>query len=333
MHLKHLRRRWCLVLPPDAQRLAKLHRTRQQTLAALAVTEARRLWARLSPANFSTTWNRVVGPAVLTAVTSAQFEASRGAQEYVAAQVVMQGGVADPAGLLLQAAFSGVASDGRPLNSLLASPMFDVRAFVDGGMPVRKALDVGERHLARIVATQVQDAARVSTGVAIANDRKVKGYVRVLTPPSCSRCTILAGRWYRYDAGFPRHPECDCSAAPATEHLNPQSPLALYNEMSPDERKKAGWSQADQKAIADGGDLYQVTNARRDLKSVSIAGHTIQTTQHGATRRGLAGTRLQAGKGKRAIRLTPEAIYSEAERLGWSRDEILRQLKRHGYIL
>src|SRR5690606_23965723 len=33
-------------------------------------------------------------------------------------------------------------------------------------------------------------------------------YVRMLTPPSCSRCTVLAGRWYRKNAGFARHPGC-----------------------------------------------------------------------------------------------------------------------------
>ncbi len=33
-------------------------------------------------------------------------------------------------------------------------------------------------------------------------------YVRVLVPPSCDRCTILAGRTYRSEEAFERHPQC-----------------------------------------------------------------------------------------------------------------------------
>jgi hypothetical protein len=33
------------------------------------------------------------------------------------------------------------------------------------------------------------------------------------------------------------------------------------------------------------------------------------------------------------VRLTPEALYAEADRLGWSRDELTRQLTRFGYII
>jgi hypothetical protein len=34
------------------------------------------------------------------------------------------------------------------------------------------------------------------------------GYIRLLTPPSCARCVILAGRFYRWSDGFKRHPNC-----------------------------------------------------------------------------------------------------------------------------
>ena len=37
---------------------------------------------------------------------------------------------------------------------------------------------------------------------------------RVLVPPSCKRCVVLAGRIYRDLEGFKRHPKCDCQHWP-----------------------------------------------------------------------------------------------------------------------
>jgi hypothetical protein len=34
------------------------------------------------------------------------------------------------------------------------------------------------------------------------------GWIRVLDPPSCGRCAILAGRFYKWSDGFLRHPNC-----------------------------------------------------------------------------------------------------------------------------
>jgi hypothetical protein len=306
------------VLPPELTRLAQLHRIRQEQLAADAVSQVRRRWGLVDAANVDASW-RAIAQLVLSLVTSYQAEAARGVDSYVSSALSLAGETADPAGQVSTRALSGVASDGRTLDGLLGYPAFEVDAFVSGGMDGASALDIGWGHLQRIVATQVSDAARVATGVAQVNDRKVAGYTRMTTPPSCSRCVVLAGRWYRYSRGFLRHPQCDCVMVPAAEVIVPESPRALYNAMTPGQRNASGWSQADQRAINDGGDLYQVVNARQDLRSVSIAGQRLQTT----------------GRGGRArpVRLTPESIYVEAERLGWSRDETIRLLRVHGYIL
>jgi hypothetical protein len=320
------------VLPPDVLQLAAAHRLRQQRLAALAAHELGKVWSAVDSSDVEGSWARLA-PRALALMAAAQIEAARGAQDYVAAAVVLQDAVPDPAGTVPPAAFAGVASDGRPLESLLGYPAFEVGAFIRQGMSTAEALGVGARHMTRIVGTQIQDTARISTGVATVNDRTVVGYIRVTGGSCCSRCAILAGRWYAYRANFLRHPLCDCTQAPATGETKPQSPKAIFDAMSPAERRKAGWSLADQRAIADGADLYQVTNAHRDLRSVQVAGRTVKTTLQGGTRRGIAGKRLSATKGARAIRLTPESIYAEADRLGWSRDETIRQLQRHGYIV
>lgn len=320
------------VLPPDVLHLARLHRARQQQLSAAAVREARRRWGLVDAAHAMATW-QAVAVAILRLVAGYQSEAARGADAYVAAALTMAGADPDPAGQVVTSALAGVASDGRDLAGLLGYPAFEVSAFVDQGMDHAQAVRIGGRHLERIVQTQVQDAARVATGVAQVNDRRVHGFIRYLTLPSCSRCVLLAGRWYAVNTGFLRHPSCDCIMLPAAEVIEPQSPKALFDAMDDAQLRKSGWSATDVQAIRDGADIYQVTNARRELHTVTVAGQQLQATRVGATRRGLAGQRLGAGKGKRTVRLTPESLYAEAKRLGWSRDELLRQLERFGYIV
>lgn len=275
----------------------------------------------------------MIRPLVLSIVTAGQGEAARGAQDYVTTAVTLSGSRSQPSGQVPPSAFAGVASDGRDLSTLLDYPVFQAAGLLAGGLDERAAAGVALRHLERIVVTQIQDASRVSVGVAMVNDRRIAGYVRQVTAPCCSRCAVLAGRWYRYNAGFARHPQCDCVNVPAAEVIMPQSPRALYESMTLAQRRVAGWSEADILAINDGADIAQVTNARRDLRSVSIAGRTVQTTLQGASRRGLAGQRLGAPRGGRAVRLTPESLYAEAQRLGWSRDELIRQLYRFGYLI
>ena len=194
-------------LPPDLLVLARAHRLRQQQLAYAATTRLDRLWGFLDAAGLAASW-AALAPRFVAVMTAAQAEAARGADDYVAAALMAAGEVPDPAGVVPARAFAGAASDGRTLNGLVGYPVFEVQAFLDGGMAAAAALEIGRRHLVRIVATQVADAARVATGVAVVNDRRTTGYVRMLTPPSCSRCVVLAGKWYAVNKGFQRHPHC-----------------------------------------------------------------------------------------------------------------------------
>lgn len=308
--------------PPDTRTLAAAHRARQQQLAARATAETNRLWGFLQTLGWAGISERMLGT-----VRSALTSAARGAQDYVTAAVRMWGADSDPVGQVVERAFALTASDGRPLDTLLEQPAHEVRAFVAQGMPTEQANEIGRRHLQRIVATQVADAARVSTGVAVVNDRKVEGYIRLLTLPSCNRCIILAGRFYRWNSGFERHPHCDCVHQIATEVADPPTPREVYDSLDDEGRRKAGWSGFDQRAIDGGADLSQVTNYKKALKTVTIAGRPVKTTTVGTTRHGLAGQRGSK------VRLTPEALYLEADRLGWDRAETIRQLKRFGYIL
>jgi hypothetical protein len=182
-------------------------------------------------------------------------------------------------------------------------------------------LGVGEAALSAITQTQVADAGRAADLVATAT-RRPFGFVRMVSAPCCPRCAILAGRWYRYNAGFNRHPHCDCIGIPAAEDRAEDlrtDPQALFTG-----GQIRGLSKADTEAVRLGADLGQVVNAHRGMTVAGVGGRTVKTTTEGTTRRGAAGQRLGAGQ----IRLMPEQILKDAA----SRDEAIRLLRRHGYI-
>jgi hypothetical protein len=101
--------------------------------------------------------------------------------------------------------------------------------------------------------------------------------------------------------------------------------------MTPGQLAQSGWSKTDVAEIRAGADIAQAINSVRELRFVSVAGSRPQTTSRNTARRGDAGTRSGATT-KQPPRVTPEALYAEADRLGWSRDETIKQLKVFGYI-
>lgn len=179
----------------------------QQALAAKAETQARQVWDELDPDALTASW-LAAGAAdrLLVAVSVAQILAAAGAERYVSAAVAAQG-VTEPAEATLRpASFAGVASDGRNLDTLLFQPVLGALGHIGQGLAPTEAHRVGRSALSTIVRTQVADAGRSATGVAMHARLGVTEWVRMLTPPSCSRCAILAGRRYRVSAGFQRHP-------------------------------------------------------------------------------------------------------------------------------
>jgi hypothetical protein len=316
-------------LPREVQALALARRDTQQRLAAGTVAVGRQRWGRLDPVNLRGSWVALVAPMLMSLVTAAQQQAAAGAQPYVTDVLAAQGAGSDLAGSVAVSAFVGVASDGRALQGLLSGPLYETLRLIGQGLGIDQALTRGRSMLDRVLATQVQDAARVSVGVGQVANRSVKCWTRQTVPPSCSRCIILAGRVSHVQTAFDRHPFCDCVNVPSAEIIEPESPRRLFDRMSDRQLREAGWTDADVAAIRDGGDIYQVTNAHRELRTVTFAGQQVQTTTVGTTRYGLAGRRLGSVRGQTPARLTPEAIYQ----LAGSRDEAIEMLRRYGYIL
>lgn len=235
---------------------------------------------------------------------------------------------------------------------------------VTPGVPsVLDDIDSGSR-FDRIIGSLVNDAGRSAMGAFTATRTREIGSIRTLTPPSCARCAILAGRFYRWSDGFQRHPRCDCTMIPGDRSLALSDPFGAHDRGEigsyrtlPDGSKRfePGLSRAQTRAIEDGADISQVVNASRGMQTVSFAGRRVQITTEGTTSRGLAfralssrgtqqvqagfATRLTAAGTQtrrvtktvaRAPRLSPEAIYRISAD---DRQQAIRLLRANGYIL
>jgi len=294
---------------------------RQQEARALAV--ATHHWRRLGPNWIADAWRERI-PAVTAAITTAQRTAATSALVSGALALGEQGQWAPPDGLVDPDAFAGLAADGRNLDTLLRGPAITTRTLIADGMEPAQALAAGVRQLSMMVLTEVADAGRGAAGVQIAARPRV-GYVRMLNPPSCSRCVVLAGRFYRWNQGFLRHPRCDCTHVPTmvTDQAEAfargliDDPYEAFNRMSEAEQNRI-FTNAGARAIRDGADMYQVVNARRGMR------YRGAFTSEGTSRRGWAGQILR--KGQR--RMTPETIY----RLNPNREQAVEALRAQGYI-
>lgn len=321
-----------------ARDVARRHYRDRQRIVDGVTREGRRLWREVDLDALETSWSRRAAR-LLVVLAGAQLLAASRADDYVDAVLGEQGVGAAPAGAVVPGALAGIASDGRTLEGLLRSPVVSTARALARGESRSRALASGQATLDMTLATQVADAGRVADGIAVAA-RPGVGYVRMLQPPSCSRCVVLAGRFYRYNQGFQRHPRCDCLHIPASEAMSDDlavNPQTYFDSLSEEEQDRA-FTKAGAQAIRDGADINQVVNARRGMTTAvgpsgrrrlvteEVFGRDVFVTREGITRRGLAGQRL-AGR-SRGVRLMPEQIYRDAT----SRDDAVRLLRLHGYI-
>ena len=303
--------------------------------------------------NWETAWRNDVGPRVVDLVTEGQQTAAAGAQAYMTAVLAEMGMPSEQPFRLNLPAFADVAGDGRPVDSLLYGAV--VKAAKGQYEPewpemppaqaAEQALEDAGEWLDMVVTTILEDAARAAEAAALAQRPWVDGYVRMLDPKNpCSRCIILAGRFYLFNAGFERHEKCRCKHIPAAENLthailtNPNDYFASLTRQQQDEKFTAAGAEA----IRLGADPSQVVNARRGMHTAQINergwipkgrmtpvdafGRKVYITTEGVTRRGVG--RKAMGK-DRPYRLMPESILALAR----DRDDAVRLLRLYGYLL
>lgn len=294
------------------QQVAVAHARTRTALAMKLRREAAAAWARVDPARISESWLAQI-PRLLLILTGGQHAAAAGSDRYVAEILADQGINPATEGRLDASALSGVASDGRPLESLLAQPGIAAKVVLSQGATLDRAMTAGSSLAQLIAHTQVMDAGRIGDQVALASRPHASGYVRMVSGGACSRCLILAGRWYRWNAGFNRHPHCCCVGIPSQESDSADlrvNPRKAFEAMAAAEQDKT-FGKAGAQAIRDGADMAKVVNARRGMQTA--ADGRLYTTE-------------AAG---RRPRLMPEQIFRDAT----SRDDAIRLLRLHGYIL
>ena len=180
------------------------HYRRMQDLQLRAIRRGRRAWVQIDPAHLSASWREQL-PLLTAGVTEVQGEATTAAAGYTAESLAARGEYEFPRAFADPAAFTGVLDDGGDLTAAMYMPVITTKQALAGGLTMRQALAAGRDRLDRIVAGAVRDSSRAVASVDV-TARDSIGYTRMLNPPSCARCVVLAGRWYRWNAGFDRHP-------------------------------------------------------------------------------------------------------------------------------
>lgn len=316
---------------PAALAAAERRREQQARLALAAQRQALHAWRQV-PLSGLDAWDPQPFANFIAAL---QLTLAAEADSYVTAALDEQQIDPEPAGHVNAPALAAVAGDGRSLTTLFDQPRIQAKSAIGDGAPAQAAWDSAASTLQMMAVTAVQDASRVSVGVATVARMNVDGWIRMISPPSCSRCAILAGVWYRWNAGFDRHPNCDCVGVPAAE--NTSGDLRTDPAKAVRDGQVTGMSSAEIKAFNEGADLNQLVNVHRRGSVYTAGGRTF--TKEGTTLRGAFGRQIgRSGATKRegeryrrvsVPRLTPEQIYREA---GDDRSEAVRLLRRFGYL-
>lgn len=220
----------------------------------------------------------------------------------------------------------GWTRSGRSTGEIFSRPFAQYQTLRLDGASYYEARTKAERALELVMASTLADTFRLTGGLDITS-REQTVYVRHINPPSCSRCIQLAGRIYRFNQGFQRHPGCDCVHVPtktirfedAVEDGLTTNPYEYFDSLSEGEQDRV-FGIAKARAIRDGADIHQVVNSYR--------GRFRGITTEGMGKHGYAGMRVRAAGYRH--RLTPETIYKMA---GDSRKKAQQLLEMNGYIL
>lgn len=336
-------------LPQSATEYANTQR--KEILAALALVQ--RQWRRMGD-NFDASYG-VIESKLLEAAFTAQERVAAGALAYIP-DVMDESGLDTPRTPHYQPtpkAFVGTAGNGLPVATLMYGSVIHAKAAVGRGYSVTQALESSGKWLTGAAGTLLSDTGRSAEKVA-GGAHAVKLWTRMLEPPSCGRCVILAGKTSGSSEAFLRHPKCDCRNIPSSESTADDvrvDPRAYFDSLDPAGQAKLMGSQANAQAMRDGADLNQIINAYRRKGAVSAAqvnGRNIKFTREGTTRRGYAysqmskaeyvkaqgqmrkraGNSIRYAERLKAPRMMPETIYEIAK----DQSDAKRLLSLYGWI-
>lgn len=321
-------------LPPLAHKYSEEQR-RQIDDALEAVTVR---WSAFGP-QFDTAWS-LAGPYIVQAVTDAQTEMVERASAYIPAILAATGQarIAQEAAEAAPEALVGLTGAGYQIaESLAATPIRAKQAVADGATATR-ALDIAGGWLTQSALTILADTAR--SAESLNRYTRNVGYIRMVNGGACGRCVVQAGKWFRTNEGFLRHPRCRCVHIPASEDAGRDwqtNPDEYFRSLTPEQQIKLMGSKANAQAVVDGADIGQIINAYRSTSGMQFAQSPAikvrngsKFTTEGTSRRGLAGQQ-QAGlrkNGRAQQRLMPESIAMRAK----DDADRMRLLKLYGWV-
>lgn len=278
-------------------------------------------------------WERTRGIEVIRLVTQAQRDNAALVDKTWNLSLLAQGYMTEPIGEIRPEAFAGIMPDGDPLDLIPRAVANRVRERLATGSAPLQAWQAGGKLLATIVQTALSDSSRMAKMVAgLARPRTL--YVRMLRPPSCSRCTALAGKRGFWDKPFQRHPGCDCTQVPVPDWSKDQfegpafDPRAAFDWLPAAEQDKI-FTKAGAEAIRSGADVSQVVNAQAGMSHVGASFTTSGATARGRAVQYFVGKNGELTKEVRYQRLSVPKIIEMTE---GKPDGRIGLLYRHGYI-
>ncbi|WP_225870472.1 hypothetical protein [Corynebacterium silvaticum] len=306
------------------------------------------VWNKNRPMDPST-WFEIYAEEFTKRVAEAQLEAASIAIGSVDTALALQGYDGTPLGHASPEAFTGITGSGQPIMGLAYAQGLRVTEAIDNGatdIERAKIWKYSGQVLQMATQTAISDASRIAKLTnLIARPRTT--WVRIVRPPCCARCAILAGKRGGAGLGFQRHPGCDCDAIPVSEETSDMHKLWIFDvdkyfaQLSEKDQNKI-FTIAGAQAIRDGADPSQVINARRGMKvAADRFGTRAVMTSEGTTKRGWASMYLRqqydSKMSKRGRymhtgrqRLMPEEIYHLA---GGDRDIAVSLLHKNGFLL
>lgn len=335
-------------------RSAEVYGRDQRNEIGAAVSAVRRQWRRMAQGAAVRTGDLLdldasyahIEPRILAVLDTAQERVAQGAVEYIPAVLMETGQLVRASEYQVEPwRLVGTSGDGWGTDSLAYGAVVRAKEAIGAGASLAQALASGGTYLTTASGTMLSDTHRTAERMAGAS-RGVTTWVRMLQPPSCGRCVVLAGKVFHTAEAFDRHFRCDCTNVPSAENIagsQTTDPVAYLDSLSDRDLSRALGSKANAQAYRDGANQSQLINAYRQTGGVrpgQIYGHDIKYTTEGVTRRGQAYRSMQGMRGNadvteaagfatritrtgpqtkavtrtsaRAPRLMPESIYQIA---------------------
>lgn len=161
---------------------------------------------------------------------------------YVAAFVASEQGVRVAEIPGADAAFAGLAADGRPLIEALEPTVITVKKALKDGKSPADALHEGMTKAARLASSAVMAAPRGALMSQIQTHPMIVGWQRV-TRGGCGACLAAAARGYDKDHPLRVHDHCHCTAEPVVRDVADVAPRAtgpeIFHRMTAAEQEAA----------------------------------------------------------------------------------------------